>query len=346
MPLNKTQLQRILDKSVSAKNIFGGVVSLQTRDEQWTAASGNLKPDSSYYIASTSKLFVTTIIMQMRNAGQINLEDPIAKFLPAEWMNQLHVYKGRDYSSELTVHHLLSQTSGLADYFGQKTPNGKSLQDSILTGKDQGWGIEEVVRWSKNIGAQFIPGQKRKALYSDTNFQLLGKIIEIVRAKALAEVFLSDIILPLQLTSTYLYQDTKDTLPINIYYKSSPLHIPLAMSSFKADGGIVSNAEESLVFIKAFFEGRLFPHLYLKEMQNWNKIFFPLQYGVGLARFALPRIFSPFKKPPELIGHSGLSGAFAFYSPQKDAYISGTLNQIDKPQQSFRLILKLLDTLP
>jgi D-alanyl-D-alanine carboxypeptidase len=52
---------------------------------------------------------------------------------------------------------------------------------------------------------------------------------------------------------------------------------------------------------------------------------------------------SPFQASPELIGHSGLSGAFSFYCPQKDTFLTGTVNQIADPSLSFRLMLKLLN---
>ncbi len=100
-----------------------------------------------------------------------------------------------------------------------------------------------------------------------------------------------------------------------------------------------------MIFIKAFFKGELFPIEYFNEMKRWNKIFFPLEYGVGLARFKLPRVFSPFRAMPELLGHSGLSGAFAFYAPDKNVYLTGTVNQINHPDISFKLMLQFLNHL-
>ena len=69
---------------------------------------------------------------------------------------------------------------------------------------------------------------------------------------------------------------------------------------------------------------------------------FPLEYGLGLMRFKLPRIISPGFKFIELLGHSGLSGAFAFYNPDREVYLTGTVNQINNPGQSFRLMLKVM----
>ena len=150
---------------------------------------------------------------------------------------------------------------------------------------------------------------------------------------------------PLGLTKTYLYTDGSDTRPAPLYYKNHPLPIPLAMTAFGSDGGIVSTAAECMIFLKAFFAGRFFPQEYLAEMSQWNRIFFPLEYGVGLTRFKLPWIFSPFKPQPELLGHSGLSGAFAYYSSEKDTYLTGTVNQINNPDISYKLMLQLLSHL-
>jgi CubicO group peptidase (beta-lactamase class C family) len=49
-----------------------------------------------------------------------------------------------------------------------------------------------------------------------------------------------------------------------------------------------------------------------------------------------------FAHSPELLGHSGLSGAFAFYAPERDIYIAGTVNNVKKPSRSFRLMMRLL----
>jgi D-alanyl-D-alanine carboxypeptidase len=62
-------------------------------------------------------------------------------------------------------------------------------------------------------------------------------------------------------------------------------------------------------------------------------------------RLKLPRIFSPFKPVPELIGHSGISGAFAFYCPENDMHITGTVNQIHDPGLSYRLMIGILNKL-
>jgi CubicO group peptidase (beta-lactamase class C family) len=85
------------------------------------------------------------------------------------------------------------------------------------------------------------------------------------------------ILSPLNLKNTYVYEDVTDTTPKSLYYKENELKIPKAMASFDPDGGIVSTSADMLVFIEAFFTGKLFPVEYIEELQVWNKIFFPMQ---------------------------------------------------------------------
>jgi CubicO group peptidase (beta-lactamase class C family) len=257
-------------------------------------------------------------------------------------MKGLHILNNSDYSDGLTIENLMAHTSGIPDYFQQKRANGISLETELLKGNDQPWSMEQCVEDSKLMKPAFVPGAKGKALYSDTNYQLLGKILETIHGKDFGTLVQKLICEPIGLKNTYLYADIQDRLAQDMYFKGNPLSIPKAMVSFGSDGGIVSTSEELLQFSQAFFEGRFFSKELISGLRHWNRIFFPLESGIGIHRFKLPWFFSPFKPFPELVGHSGLSGAFAFYCPAKNLYLAGTVNQISQPQISYRLMLKLL----
>jgi len=340
-----SKINKLLDNTVDNKNIFGISLCVYSgkNDFSFCGNAGNLQSDSQYFIASTTKLFVSAMILKMNSEGLLDLNDPISKHLSPSIMKELHIYKGTDYSNKITIRHLLSQTSGLPDYFEDKKENGNSLVQEITEGNDQSWSFEDVINMTKNMIPLFKPGQKNKAHYSDSNYQLLGQIIENIIKEDFATALDTMIISPLKLAKTYLYSDANDNKPAAIFYKNKPMKIPLAMISFKADGGIVSTSEEMMIFLKAFFQGKLFPAKYLNEMKHWKRVMFPLEYGTGIMRFKLPRIFSPFKKTSEFIGHSGLSGAIAFYNPDKDLYFTGTVNQAANPGSSFKLMLKIND---
>jgi D-alanyl-D-alanine carboxypeptidase len=345
MSNREQSLQNILDKTVDQKNIFGTVFAIKKSDFTWIGASGDISIDQPYFIASTTKLFTTSIILKLRFDGKLNLDDKLSKYFDDSVLDGLHVFKGVEYSKEITIQNLLAHTSGLADYFQGKGQNDISLEQELIHGKDQFWDFEKSINRTKTIPPLFAPNTKNKANYSDTNFQILGKIIEIITAKSYSQICDEFIIKPLGLSNTYLYTNSNDIRPKNLYYKSQKLDIPKAMTSFGADGGIVSTASDMLVFIEAFFAGKLFQIQYLDEIQVWNKIFFPMQSGVGLHLFRLPWFFNPFGAIPDFIGHSGLSGALAYYCPKERLFISGTVNQVAHPEISFRTMIKIMQSL-
>lgn len=345
MTSTKKTLQSILERTVDNKKVFGTSFSIKKGDFSWEGAAGNISTNQAYFIASVTKLFTTSLILQLSAKGDLALEDKISKYLNPRIWKDLHIYKGRDYSSDLTIKQLLSHTSGLSDYFQQKSANGKSLEAEIVNGEDQFWTFEQVIENSKAMKALFAPDSKNKAHYSDTNFQLLGKIIENITQQSYADNCKERIIDPLGLNQSYLYQDTTDKKPITLYYKSNELHIPKAMASFGADGGIVSTSADLLLFIEAFFTGKLFPIQYIQALQEWNKIFFPMRSGIGIHLLKLPWFFDPTGAMPTLLGHSGLSGTVAFYSPKEKVFIAGTVNQVAHPDLAIRTMMKLVRVL-
>ncbi len=338
---NEKAFQKILDKSVDGKKVFGTNFAIKKDSLTWFGSAGDLSIHQHYFIASTTKLFTTAIILNLKSQGKFSLEDKISKYIDSSILKGLHVYKGHEYSFDLTIENLLAHTSGLPDYFQNKGANGKSLEDELIAGNDQYWSFEQSMFRTKAMKPFFVPGTKGKAHYSDANFQLLGKIIEVITGKSYSKNCEEMILAPLQLKQTYLYQDSTDRLPKTMYYKSKPIIIPKAMTSFGPDGGMVSTSSDMLVFIEAFFTGKLFPKSYIEDLQKWNKIFYPMQSGIGIHKFQLPKAFNPTGAIPVFIGHSGLSGALAYYSPRENLYIVGTVNQVAHPDMSFKTMIKL-----
>ena len=342
---HKEKLNQLTIRWLKRNKLSNLSVSLSQKEDDWSFDAGAFKNNPSYFIASTTKLFITALFLQLQAERRLELNDSIAKYFNAAILEKLHVWKGKEYSHELSIRHLLSHTSGLADYFEQAPKGQETLRAELMSGKDRNWEFSFALELAKAKGAQFPPAYRRKALYSDTNFQLLGHLLEIVLEKDLATVIHERIAKPLEMGQTFLFTDPNDTRPMPLQYKREPLLIPKAMASFGPDGGIVSTSEDMMRFIKAFFNGKLFPKDYIVTLKDWRRIFFPLQYGIGLARFRLPRIFTPFSPSPEWIGHSGVSGAFAFYCPQKDLYLTGTVNEIHPSSLPFQLMAKLTNTI-
>ncbi len=322
------RLQYTLNRVTDHKTIYGTTVSVYSPDNgfTWNGSSGNIKNDTQYSIASVTKMFTATLILQLYEKGDLDLDDPIADYLSADIMKGLHVLEGTDYSDQITIRHLLTHTSGLPDYFTEPIDGQKSIEEIRKT-EDIRYGLNEILNRTKSLSPHFAPGAENQAYYSDTNFQLLGVIIENITGQELSELYSEQIFTPLHMDDTYLKTDDSvwDIAPI--YYDGKALEVPQIVVSERSTGGIVSTAQDNMTFLTAFFSGQLFPQEYLADMQNWNDIFFPMQYGTGLMKCALP---VPCRLPDyELIGHSGSTGTFCYYCPSRNIYITGTTNQLD-----------------
>ncbi|MDO8905417.1 MAG: serine hydrolase domain-containing protein [Hydrogenophaga sp.] len=298
--------------------------------------------DTPYFVASTSKLLTTAMILRLRAEGRLSLDDPIVDHFPEGMLTGLHRWRGQDLTSRITLRHLLSHRSGLPDYFEGRRRDGSRLSDGLLAGRDMSYGLPEVLGWARDeMRPHFPPGEGRRALYADTNFYLLGEVIARVCGTSLAEALQRLITVPLGLNATRFFGPGVSAMPLR--HGASVLEVPNAMACMPADGGVVSTARDMQMFTQAFFDGGLVPRGDMDEMQDWCRIFFPLQSGVGLLRFRLPRVFSPWRASPELLGHSGISGAFAFHCPEMNVTLTGTVNQISGRGRPFRLMLQALE---
>ncbi|PRY83548.1 serine hydrolase domain-containing protein [Mongoliibacter ruber] len=325
-------LQQSLQKAVDNKSVYSIAMKVEdgSGNISWSGTAGDMNVDSRYFIASVTKMYITVIVMKLIEAGKIALEDLIIKHLPDQYCNGIHVLKGTDYSNQITIKHLISNTSGIPDYFFHQQKNGKTVADELLDGHDEPWPLDRTIGLIKKLKPNFKPGAK--AAYSDSNYQLLGKIIEEVTGQPIQEVMKLFIFEPLGLKNTYIYDDPSDTSPTPFYYGAKKLWLPQYMASIAPEGGIVSTVDEVMIFLKAFFSGVFFPKEKIESMKQWKMILPPpglFLFGIGLEKLWIPWILSPFKYPGEILGFWGQTGSFAFYNPKADLYFCGATNQIN-----------------
>jgi len=325
-------LEATVRRMTRGRAVHGAILCVESGEGalSWRGASGNLQADQRYFIASVTKMIVTVVVLRLRDEGRLTLDDPIRSHLGADLTHGLHVVDGVDRSDQITVRHLISNTSGLTDYFFGKGPDGKNAGDALLQGNDEAWPLERIVERARTLKPRFLPGQRGKVHYSDTNYELLGRIIETATGADIADVFDELVFRPLGLRETYAFRDESDTTPAPMYYRDRPLHVPKYIASVTAEGGVVSTAAEVMAFLKAFFDGTFFPRATVDELKVWNRIYFPGQFdfGIGLERQWLPWVMSPFTPLGDLLGFWGQSGAFAFHNPQRDLFFTGTVNQL------------------
>ncbi|MCP3463378.1 beta-lactamase family protein [Bradyrhizobium sp. CCGUVB23] len=191
------------------------------------------------YIASITKLYTATIVMMLAEQGRLSLEDTITKYLPSAMVHGIHVYAGRDYSDQITLGELLSHRSGIADYYSDKAADGKSAFDLFLEDPMRHWTVDETIARARSLKAQFPPGTA--TAYSDTNFQLLGKIIESVTGHPLHIVYDNLLFRPLGFEQTWLVGYRPERLgsgssPADVYFGDRNITLVRSNGSYWADG--------------------------------------------------------------------------------------------------------------
>src|SRR5699024_7836459 len=66
--------------------------------------------DTPFLIASITKLFTTSCIFILKDQGRLSLDDPLIKYIDKEKLQYLHIYRGQEFSEQLTIAHLLCHT--------------------------------------------------------------------------------------------------------------------------------------------------------------------------------------------------------------------------------------------
>lgn len=339
MTTNQQQIDKAFERMTHKKHIHEATLLVENAagDFSYHKTYGDKHIDSPFPIASITKLMTTTCILALLEQGKLSLNDRLATYLPADTLQDLHHYKGKDYSDHLTLTHLLFQTSGLPDI----SEEGVSILKQVIH-TDMQIDFDDIIKMTKQQNPHFAPGTK-KAHYADVNFDLLGKVIETVTQATLHDAYKQFIFNPLKLKQTYLPENKNDLIP-EVYYKDTSLHRPQFIRSCRASGGVLSTTRELMIFIKAFFKGQLFEQAIFKTHNEVNKLqmsMFPIQYGAGFMTISLTGFANLFMGKGELMGHSGSTGSLAFYYPSQDLFMVGDVNQMSNPALPVRLAMQL-----
>jgi D-alanyl-D-alanine carboxypeptidase len=321
----------------------------------WSGAAGIAKQDGQVlmtkdtpiYLASITKLYTAVVIMRLYEQGALALDDPMAKYLSDDLIRGIHVYQGHDYSREITIEQLLDQTTGIADFYSEKSKDGETLFEIFVADQNRTWTVEETIGRARNdMVPNFKPGTA--VSYSDTNYQLLGKIIESVTGKPLQVVYDEIIFRPLGLKQTWLVGRSKPQVEpsaaiADVFSKDLNITRIRSNGSYWAEGGMVSTAEDAIIFLKALNQGKIIRQDTLQLMHNtWRQLpNMPFQYGYGTMKFEIP-VFGNVLEVPPVWGHSGSVGSFLYYSASQDLYMAGTINQTEDKIAPIMLMIKVM----
>ncbi len=334
-------IQKCFRRATNSPQVFEAALLVEHMGGgfSYSEGYGGKDADSPMVTASVTKLFTTACILILREQGRLSLEEGLPAYFNPRLLRNLHTYKGKEYSYELTIYDLLYQTSGLPDAYIE---SGHSLRRSVIK-QDTYIDFERMLTLVKALKPHFAPQAGNRAYYADINFDLLGKIIEMVTNMPLEQAYREFIFEPLGLQHTYLPIAEDEFVP-GIYYKSALLHRPQTIISSRASGGCISTARELMAFLKAFFGGKLFNNDIFSDVSQYRNMQLsmrPMRYGCGHMQIPLGGLATAFQGRGELLGHCGSTGSFAFYHPSKQLLFVGDVNQMANPALPVRLAIQL-----
>lgn len=298
-----------------------------------------------FYTASITKMLTATAVGMLKDQKKLNFEDKIAQFLPKSLIEKLHVLDGKNYSKDITIAHLLQHTSGLPDYFTDKTLDGSpNIINQLLMNTNKSWSPEEMIRFTKEkMTPHFVPGDGYQ--YTDTEYVLLALLVEEVSGISLDEFFKQHIFQHLGMQSSYIHLKSsplKNELPMaEFYVGDTELSTLKSLSADWGGGGLVSTTGNLITFLEAYNTNKLLKKNTRHAMQQWVDETVGMEYGYGIRKVSFKTLFDN-NTNLEVIGHTGSTASFLWYCPQLDIYIAGTLNQLEASKSTLKLVYNIL----
>ncbi|MEV7617402.1 serine hydrolase domain-containing protein [Streptomyces sp. NPDC089799] len=256
---------------------------------------------SRFRVGSVSKTFSSVVLLQLVAEGRIKLDEPVNTYLP-----------GLLPDDRITVRHLMTHRSGLWDYtedmFAQTVPGFEAVRNRTFT-------YRELVELSLSKPRTTEPGVAYK--YSNTNFVVVGMLIEKITGKPVAKEYEKRIFKPLKLKNTsYVHPDTRiKGKHANGYLHPDEAGAPLVDSTeqtvswAQSAGAVISDPADLNTFTSALLGGRLLPAAQLDEMLTMTPTDAAKtrHYGLGLRRYDLSCGTSVY-------GHTGTVQGFYTYA--------------------------------
>jgi len=322
------RLQQAVDKVRNAMGIPGMVVGVAgPGHDPIIVASGEsdrskhvaVQTDDLFGIGSVTKMFVAVVVLQLAEEGKLGLDDTIAQYLP-----------DFPHGQHITVRMLLQHRSGLGDFASQLSYNPGDATAGLLlfVAVQHQWTHDELVQLAVAQPPMFPPGEGCR--YSNADYILLGRIIELCTGRTVAEEIRTRILTPLGLKHTFLAGEERLPPSRMRCYRLFGADYVDCLASENASlawsaGAMASDASDLLRFAPALFEGKLLKPEMLAQMVSFEPIDLVERYGMGVrehnAGFGL------------LWGHQGQTIGFTcvlWYDPAThDTYVVLTNMQLE-----------------
>lgn len=284
------------------------------------ATHSPMRANMHFRIGSITKTFISTIILQLMDEGKLQLNDPISKFQP-------EIPNGEN----ITIREILNMTSGLYNY--SEDDNFSKILDSELRGNNanKAWNPYELLSVAFKHSSYFAPGQGFH--YSNTNYILLGLMIEQITGHAVKDEIQRRLFTPLGMKHSWIPDRVSSFIPApysqgyafetlgqpgqTAQTSEVPLNVTQVNPAWSGTAGdAISTLDDLKIWVKTLAQGTLISQKAQREQLQFVSLGpgapMSIKYGLGIANFH------------GFIGHNGsLPGfqSFATYNPEKDATV-------------------------
>jgi D-alanyl-D-alanine carboxypeptidase len=185
------------------------------------ASKTRASTETVYPIGSITKQFTAACVLLLAQDGKLSIDDPLSMYVP-----------GLPWGDRVTLRHLLDQESGIVDFRSGVVDYGGALKQSV------------VIDRLRQTDLLFAPGSKYE--YSNSNYYLLGMVVEKASGKSYPQFLRERILVPLGLTSTF-YNDASVTIPGLAHGFNATANGPQPVSPENADWAFAAGAIASTV---------------------------------------------------------------------------------------------------
>jgi CubicO group peptidase (beta-lactamase class C family) len=278
-------------------------------------------PNTPFGVASITKMMVAALTFIYAERGLLDLDKPIQELVGGNRWLLTHA-SNPQFRSNLqssTLRDLLAHRSGLPDYW---------RSDGFLAlwrrARNKDWSPTELIDWASRQAPACAP--RSCFSYSDTNYVIVGLVLEQLTGQQLHEQLRAEIFKPLKMTCSWMFfQEPLPkgcAMPTHSYEGDLDVTDNRMQSADWSGGGVYSTLADQQKLLRGLFNGRLISRQSLAEMQEWaeSDLGRDIEYGLGLFKArAGPGM--------TLVGHTGIHSAFSFVWVEEGVLISGSLNQ-------------------
>jgi D-alanyl-D-alanine carboxypeptidase len=285
-PAADQPLQSLLDAVVTAG--ASGIIPRVDDGHHVTAltsGSARLQPrralqvSDSARVGSITKTFMSIVTLQLVAEGRLRLDDTVARRLPGAVPG----------GASITIRELLNHTSGLFNY----TDDQQAVKE-YLADPTRAWTPQELLAVAVKHPPLFPPGTSWS--YSNTNYIVLGLVLEAVTGRDVATLMRERIVRPLHLDHTFLALDARipgphadGYFPPSLSGTSGYLDVTgWTPTEVWAAGAVVSSAPDLARLYSALLSGRLLPPPLLDQMTTTVHADTGWDYGLGIYRMVTP----------------------------------------------------------